>query len=296
MSEEWEKFGFVVGQGSSRELTTVRHVVHVQFARRIIEDGKIKAGLIYDESRLNKSRISVAWVSANTWGLGSIYGTVEFQFNWTTLFAGQKIYWVEAMDYNPKAYRFLLSKREILTGAIKLYDPQKDNGPLLLKDGKYYWNGDYTSEFMIEDDLPLDWCTGIDFVMHHAQYCRTFGNNCVDKQQQPSIQRTSGRLLSFILGNDLHALDQLFHTGNQFSPLNTGYVGLPAPAAFIGPISADADCQDMVRGALALYGADQFGQARTLLRLIASKEAYRDALREVIRSHFADADWDLPDS
>ena len=67
MSQEWEKFAFVPGEGSSRDLTTVRHVVHVQFARRIIEDGKIKAGLIYDESRLNKSRISVAWVSANTW-------------------------------------------------------------------------------------------------------------------------------------------------------------------------------------------------------------------------------------
>src|SRR5690242_19989369 len=108
MPEEWEKFKFQVGQGHSRELTTVRHVVHVQFARRIIEDGKIKAGLIYDESRLNKSRISVTWVSANTWGLGSIYGTVEFQFNWSTLIASQKIYWVESMDYNPKAYRLLL--------------------------------------------------------------------------------------------------------------------------------------------------------------------------------------------
>lgn len=64
----------------SNELTTVRHVVHVPFARRIVEDGRIKAGLVYDESRLNKSRISVAWVSANTWGPGSIYGTVEFQF------------------------------------------------------------------------------------------------------------------------------------------------------------------------------------------------------------------------
>jgi len=34
----------------------------------------VKPGLVYDESRLNTERISVAWVSANTWGVGSIYG------------------------------------------------------------------------------------------------------------------------------------------------------------------------------------------------------------------------------
>jgi hypothetical protein len=83
----------------------------VPAARRIIEDKRLKAGLVYDASKLNKSRISVAWVSANTWGLGSIYGTVEFEFAWSDLVAGQKIYWVEAMNYRPTAYRLLLSKR-----------------------------------------------------------------------------------------------------------------------------------------------------------------------------------------
>src|SRR5450755_4335781 len=37
-------------------------------------------------------------VAANTWGPGSIYGTVEFQFAWATLVAGRNIYWVEAMS------------------------------------------------------------------------------------------------------------------------------------------------------------------------------------------------------
>jgi len=39
---------------------------------RIGEDGRIKTGLVYDQSWLNKSRISVAWVSANIWAQGSI--------------------------------------------------------------------------------------------------------------------------------------------------------------------------------------------------------------------------------
>src|SRR5689334_17298236 len=109
---EWEKYsikGDLAKVGA--ELDTVRHVVHVAPARRIIEDGRIKAGLVYDESRLNRSRISVSWLSANTWAFGSIYGTVEFQFDWKSLVQGQNVYWVEAMDkYNPTAYRFLLTK------------------------------------------------------------------------------------------------------------------------------------------------------------------------------------------
>src|SRR6266436_2563267 len=185
MPAEWDRFKFEIGQGYSKELKTVRHVVHVPSARRIVEDWQIRAGLVHDESRLNKSRISVAWVSANTWGLGSIYGTVEFQFAWADLVDGQKIYWVEAMNYNPNAYRLLLSKRDILAGLVKPYDPAKDEGPLRLKDGQYYWNGEYTSEFMIEDDLSLDRCTGLDFVLHNQQYCRPFGNGCEDRKKQP---------------------------------------------------------------------------------------------------------------
>ena len=93
MPKEWVRFRFEIGSAASSELVTVRHVVHVPFARRIIEDGRIKAGLVYDESRLNTSRTSVTWVSANTWGPGSIYGTVEFRFSWADIVAGQKLYW-----------------------------------------------------------------------------------------------------------------------------------------------------------------------------------------------------------
>src|SRR5689334_424834 len=110
--EEWERFRFNLDL-ERHELSTVRHIAHVPAARRIIEDGRIRAGLVYDESRLNKSRISVAWVSANSWALGSIYGTVEFQFSWADIVAGQNIYWVEAMAYRPPAFRLLLSKRTI---------------------------------------------------------------------------------------------------------------------------------------------------------------------------------------
>jgi hypothetical protein len=294
---EWEAFKFPVAPGA--ELTTVRHIVHVPGARRIVEDGRIKAGLVYDESRLNTSRISVAWVSANTWAQGSIYGTVEFRFAWDNLVAGQNIYWVEAMtQYRPPAYRLLLSKRDVQSRLVERYDPEKDEGPLRFKDGKYYWNGAYTSEFMIEDDLPLDRCTGLDFVQHHQQYCRPFGNDCEDRQNQPDVRRTGGRMLSFILGHGLHVLDQ--HLKSPDVPawateLDTGYRGLalnlPGQVKFAGSISADSPCQDVVRGSLALYGMDQVNQARKLLDLISSGDKFIKALRAIVREHFGDPDW-----
>ena len=81
-------------------LTEVHHVVHVPGARRIIEDGHIRAGLVYDESRLNRSRLCVSWLSANTWANGSIYGNVQFTFDWRRIVKGRHVYWVEAMtDY-----------------------------------------------------------------------------------------------------------------------------------------------------------------------------------------------------
>jgi len=215
MAAEWDRFKFEIGKGDSNELTTVRHIAHVPAARRIIEDKQIKAWLVYDASRLNTSRINVAWVSANTWGPGSIYGTVEFQFSWADLVANQKIYWVEAMPYKPNAYRLLLTKREITRGPIVRYDPTKCEGPLCLKDGKYYWNGAYTSEFMIEEDLSLGRCIGLDFVSHHELYCRPFGTACPDRQQRPNPQRTGGRVLSFTLANELHIIDALFKPGRR---------------------------------------------------------------------------------
>jgi hypothetical protein len=297
MPAEWDRFKFDIGSENSRELTTVRHVVHAPFARRIVEDERIKAGLVYDESRVNKSRISVAWVSANTWGLGSIYGTVEFQFAWSDLVDGQKIYWVEAMNYRPNAYRLLLSKRDIPTGLIVPYNPAKDQGPLRLAAGKYYWNSAYTSEFMIEDDLSLNKCTGLDFVLHHQEFCRPFGNGCKDRQSQPATHQTGGRMLAFVMGSALHVLDKHFKPQDEIQPfmnLDTAYRGLElelAQGEFGGPIATGSKCQDVVRGSLALYGADQDDQARRLLALISSKETFLDALKDLIRGHFDDPNW-----
>jgi hypothetical protein len=65
---EWTpyKIGFSAsGVQNGRILKNVFHVVHASKACRILEDARLRASLIYDESRLKRSRISVTWLSAN---------------------------------------------------------------------------------------------------------------------------------------------------------------------------------------------------------------------------------------
>jgi hypothetical protein len=106
-------------------------------------------------------------------------------------------------------------------------------------------------------------------------------------------------MLSFVLGNGLHVLDKHLKTSGANDPfmgLNIGYQGLeaslPSQVKFGGAITADGACQDVARGALALYGADQVDQAQKLLALISSKDNFAKALKVIVREHFADANWE----
>jgi hypothetical protein len=99
-ADEWERYACRIPACGDRRfdrrvcatLTEVYHVAHVPDACRIIEDGRIKAGLIGDESRLRRTRTSVCWLSANYWQPGSIYGTVQFTFRWEDIIRDSDVY------------------------------------------------------------------------------------------------------------------------------------------------------------------------------------------------------------
>jgi len=78
--------------GTCTVLRSAHHVTHAEAALRILDDGKITRGLIYDESVLNDTRTTVVWLSPNTW----YWGNVQFTFDFSDIVAGRKIYWVEA--------------------------------------------------------------------------------------------------------------------------------------------------------------------------------------------------------
>lgn len=297
MPEEWERFRIRRGERKAVELDVVRHVAHLPQARRMVEDGRIKSGLVYDESRLNTTRLSVAWVSANSWAWGSLYGTVEFQFSWADLIERNPyIYWVEEMpDYRPPAYRLLLSSSRQSPKLMMRYDPEHDRGPLRLWENTWYWNCEYTSEFMITEDLMLRRSIGLTFVQHNRDYCRLHGSACEDRREQPLPQKTGGRMLSYILGHNLHLLDRHFNKAERFNLLVQSYVGLhhelTTGADFGGALRRDESCDTIVRGALALYGMDQVEQARNLLGLVSSQEHFEEALTAIVREHFRDPEW-----
>lgn len=279
-------------------MTAVRHIAHVPTAKRIIDDGRIKSGLIYDKSLLNRSRISVVWLSANTWANGSMYGTVAFEFPWADIIEGQKIYWVEVItEYNPTAFRFLLSKRDVTSRHVQLYDPTRDDGPLRFHDGKWFRAGNLTSEFMFEEDISLDRSTELDFVSHHPRYCSLNGGACEEIRRPPPQQKTAARMLAHVLAQDHHGIDRLWKPPGVrpvSTPLETGYSGLwldLTKAEFGGALRRPESCGSAVMGALALYSLNKIDEARNLLSLIASESHFERAQLKAVRRHFRERRW-----
>lgn len=200
---EWEQFA--VGEVSTnpkwtaqdcRPLRFVAHVAHVPTAVRIVEDGKLRAGLIYDKSRLNTDRTQVVWLSPNDWhGAGGFrYGNVRFLFDLEPLIANKNYYWVESIAYGIKACRILLTDKDY-SKSLQPYDPAAHRGPWWRSpDGAHYWNGRYCLELMIESDLDLKTVKSIDFVDHHAKRCN------IDTQACPYRGKMAGQAGAEFLG------------------------------------------------------------------------------------------------
>jgi hypothetical protein len=188
-NREWQKYA--VGEPSKKTnwtnpncctLETVHHICHVSDAFRMLEDGKIRSSLIWDESRLDNTRTCVSWLSPNHRSNGSLYGNVEFHFAWRDLIEDKNFFWVEAMEaYRPNAFRILITDKEQVD-SLEPYPVESATGPLLFDktSDEWYWNGNLTGEFMLDEDLPLRRSTGIGFCNHHPNICRKDGSACND--------------------------------------------------------------------------------------------------------------------
>jgi hypothetical protein len=185
---EWEEYS--VGEPGDfsttcRSFETVYHIAHVSDAFRIFEDRRLRATLVRDESKLKETRSSVTWLSPNTWANGSFYGNVRFEFDWKKLVQDKRFYWVEVMDYSPKAFRILVTNEKPSLD-LELYRPEKDDGPLYhdTDEDKWYWNGEMTGEFMLDGDLPLSECKTVSFDSHHHRTCKKDGPSCADMNRE----------------------------------------------------------------------------------------------------------------
>lgn len=298
---EWSKFGISLpGSGASSDalavLSDVHHVAHARDARRIIEDGRMKARPVYDESILNSTRTHVTWVSPNTWNQGSIYGTVAFSFPWGTAVEGKHIYWVEAITkYSPSACRFLVTDQVNPAGGVKPYDPNIDDGPLRYSKGTWYWNSKICLELMLEQDLPLADCREVRFVRHHPAICRLHRNDCAEQVTQEG--RSTARTVAFILGSGSHGADNgllpdvgLPKGRRSTTAIETGlshlYFSLSGRNKIGGAFRVSPEARSVVRAAMVQYALGRRSQARRLVRLLASAEVLLDAMQQIARRHF----------
>ena len=291
-SPEWRTYACKgpIGDDSCAELDMVHHSAHVPQAQRVIEDGRIHAALVYDKSRLNRSRLAVSWLSANRWGLGSIYGNVEFSFRWPEVVEGRRIYWVEAItDYSPTAYRFLLTKRDLSDSKlVQRYRPTDDDGPLRLIDKKWYANLSFTSEFMIDDDLPMDLCRRIDFVQHHRDLCKDYGSRC---KHRYSPYEARFFVLATVLAQTEHSVDALLWRDDTWPNHVDEFVRyfeetLSIYADFDGVVRKKPHSDSLVLGVLSLCASLQIDNAIALLSLFQKKTRFQRALYRIVANHF----------
>jgi hypothetical protein len=223
-SSPWRKYK--VGRPSDRpnwtELdccpcTEVSHVSHAEAALRIVGDGKIRKGLVFDHSKLNTERILVTWLSPNYWSSGFRYGNVRFSYDFASLVEGKNYYWVEDItDYNPAACRILVTSED-RSSKLPDYDPTSRDGPWWHDTTKntHYVNGGYCLEFMFEADLPLRKARQVDFVRHHADYCsvyRTHPKSCSELGLSDGKGGARFLMLAAARGVDLSSLDKTLIT------------------------------------------------------------------------------------
>ena len=202
---EWAPFSCKVPKKNSsslpsdcRDFSEVYHISHLSDAKRILEDGRIKGALIESNSRLRRSRLRVAWLSANEWGKGSPYGTIRFVFDWNSIRNGHKMYWVEAEEsYVWPADRFLLSDHDPpKIEGIRKYNPYRAKGPVRCKRGSWYRRSDRVSHFLLEGDISLQLCKEINFVNHDEFKCVQHQDCCTEKAILP--QQANLQIMAFV--------------------------------------------------------------------------------------------------
>jgi len=81
---QWSRF-YPEEETDRRSLKQVSHVTHLNSALNVFADGRIRSGLVYDESKLKEDRIQVTWFSPNEWQYGYRYGNVRLDFDWKRL-------------------------------------------------------------------------------------------------------------------------------------------------------------------------------------------------------------------
>jgi len=119
--------------------STMSHVAHREPALTIMREGVLRAGLVFDESRLNTSRIRVTWLSPNYWANGFRYGTVQYTYDWPALTVGIRACCILVIDR---------AVDDPVLADLTPYDSTQRDGPWWYDraTNQHYYNGNYTPD------------------------------------------------------------------------------------------------------------------------------------------------------
>jgi hypothetical protein len=294
---EWEQFK--VGQPSQRPnwtekdcqpFSTVSHTSHINPAVGIVEGTELRPSLVFDESILNQHRILVSWVSPNHWGTGFRYGTVKFDFEFSSLIHDRRFFWVEAIAYKVRACRILITDKDY-SDILLPYNPSVPNGPWWFDDEykRHYFNGNYCLEFMIEAPISLRYLSGFEFVKHHDQYCsmhRTSPSRCAELGLLASQGGARFLARAAVMNTDLRAVfsNRLREVNtakmflrSAFMQLITDMTGRVEPS---GNVSSNAIA--LSRAAMSAYTWGHRDEAHFLAAKFKNYEALSTAVAKIL--------------
>ena len=289
LKNPWSKYSTTVHDAIT--LDEVMHVAHIDTSLRILKDRKLKAGLVFDESRLNTQRILVNWVSPNRWNPGYRYGSVGFLFDFKSLVKRKYIYWVEAMtQYRPTACRFLLSANKYPD--LKLYDPRIDNGPLLSDRAKreFKRKDDICMEIMVESDLPLANCKSIKFLKHHPSMCCINQDSCTEIGID--VNATSEKMIAYILSNNIELDTSLFTKRDNKGRVRSGvfFAGvyeilrLASKVSYSGEYNMSEEVARLIVNAGMVYlSSDQRDEFRKLINIFSGSEVFQKYFLAIVK-------------
>jgi hypothetical protein len=301
--EEWEQFK--VGEPSrSRWVNTncvsfdaVTHTSHIDSALAIIRDQEIRPSLVFDESKLNKQRVLVCWLSPNSWNaVGSRYGNVDFRFDFRKLIEGRNYYWIESIAYKITACRILITDivRDLL---LPRYDPTLGNGPWRFdeSEGTHYFNNNYCLEFMVEAPIPLSMLASLNFTTHSDRYCalnRSSPNRCSEfgLRDIKGAARFVTRLA--VVGVRITRLLKDNETAKRIIKLAVGDFAFYSADKPTGDISADSSLAvPLARAAMSAYTYGRSDEAKSLAGQFENPEEYAKAVGQIMTEITGVTDW-----
>jgi hypothetical protein len=170
-----------------------------------------------------------------------------------------------------------------------------------LRNGVWYWNGEYTSEFMLDTDLPLRRCVEISAIPHRGDRCRLYPSNCSDADR--STWSNGAQTLAYIIARDLRRVRHCFvrptsSGGRELGSAVRDTLGFLLdelmPEEPHGPITSRRRSEAIMKGALLLYGSGQFEDAQEVARALASRAIMRTALERHARRYLGLPELSLP--